>query len=233
MTYYAGTSGFAHPHWVGSFYDDTSVQSSSILSVYAKSIPFVELEQTFYRWPRPEVIEKWAAQTDKSFRITFAGLRRITHEKRLRDVEPLVQYFLNLVAPLEKRAGPVVYQLPAFFRKDVDRLEKFLAAHQGKIRVCMAFKHPSWFSNDVYAVLKNHNAALCFSDSPDAQQELVQTANWNYARLNKIDGDNDASLDAAVTLVKNMAPKGDMFVVVPPSVAGPTTAQRLQERLRA
>jgi uncharacterized protein YecE (DUF72 family) len=126
-----------------------------------------------------------------------------------------------------------VYQLPAFFRKDVDRLETFLATHQEKIRVCMAFKHPSWFSNDVYTVLKNHNTALCFSDGSEAPKEYIPIANWNYARLNKIDGDDDASLNTAAAWVKDMAPKGDVFVVVPPSVAGPTTAQRLQDRLRA
>jgi uncharacterized protein YecE (DUF72 family) len=141
------------------------------------------------------VLENWAATAPEGFRFAIKASRRITHMSRLRAetaAEPLRYLYTNLAALGDKR-GPVLFQLPPFFKKDLPRLTEFLALLPEGHRAAFEFRNESWFEDDVYAALKSAGAALCLSEREDnAPPPLVETAPWGYVRLRLEEYSDDA-----------------------------------------
>jgi uncharacterized protein YecE (DUF72 family) len=147
----------------------------------------VEINNTFYRMPAPEMLRKWAAETPTAFRFALKSPRRITHEKRLAGVGDDLGWLFKSGAELGDKLGPVLFQLPPNFRKDVAKLDAFLAALPAGARAALEFRHESWFSNDVYDALRARAAALCIAESEDLATPLEATAPWGYLRLRRQD----------------------------------------------
>jgi uncharacterized protein YecE (DUF72 family) len=191
MNVLIGTSGFSYPKWRGSFYPE-KLPEPQMLGFYAQKLRTVEINNSFYRMPTPEVIARWASETPPQFRFAVKSPRRITHEKKLADTADAVERLDAGVQALGDKLGPILFQLPPFMKKDLVRLDDFLASLPKRLRPAMEFRHASWFSDDVYACLRARHAALCVAESEDLATPLVATAAWGYLRLRRQDYDQAA-----------------------------------------
>ena len=191
MRVLAGTSGFSYKEWKGSFYPE-DLPASRMLSFYAERLPAVEINNTFYRMPKPALLEGWSAEVPESFRFVLKASQRITHFKRLKETGPDTAYFFDVAAVLGERLGPALFQLPPNLKKDLPRLEAFLETLPAGRRCAFEFRHASWFEDDVFQALRGKSAALCIAEDEELATPLVATADWGYLRLRRQDYDDAA-----------------------------------------
>jgi uncharacterized protein YecE (DUF72 family) len=145
------------------------------------------VNSTFYRLPRRDAVARWVEQTPDGFVFAVKASRYLTHIKRLRDLGPGLERFLERIAPLAEspKLGPLLWQLPPTFRRDDDRLADALARLPSGLRHCLEFRHPSWFVEETYALLRRYGVALAIGDRPQvsAFQTHELTAGWTYVRF--------------------------------------------------
>jgi uncharacterized protein YecE (DUF72 family) len=193
MRVLAGTSGFSYKEWKGSFYPE-DLAAEKMLQFYSQRLPAVEINNTFYRMPKPALLESWAAQVPEEFRFVLKASQRITHHKRLKEAGEEVAYFFRVASTLGGRLGPALFQLPPNLKKDLPRLTDFLALLPADARAAFEFRHASWFEDDVYEALRARGAALCIAEDEELATPLVPTAGWGYLRLRRQDyGDADVA----------------------------------------
>ena len=186
-----GTSGYSYKEWKGSFYPEKLV-AKDMLSYYAGRLNAVELNNTFYRMPQRTMVESWKTQVPDEFRFSVKASQRITHFKRLKEVTEETKYMLDTVSVLEDRLGVVLFQLPPNMKKDLERLESFLINLPSEIRATFEFRHPTWFDDEILELLRQHNRALCVSDTDDLPVNRIdKTADWGYLRLRRVSYSND------------------------------------------
>lgn len=191
----AGASGYSYKEWKGSFYPET-IKPDAMLAFYARHLPTVEINNTFYRMPRSTVLEQWAGATPEQFRFAIKASRRITHDARLQadTAADSVGYLYRTLEALGTKRGPVLFQLPPFLKKDRSRLDDFLQVLPDDHRAAFEFRHASWFDDDIYDALKRAGAALCLSERENNDPPpLVETAPWGYVRL-RLEKYSDADL---------------------------------------
>jgi uncharacterized protein YecE (DUF72 family) len=182
----AGTSGFSYDGWAGTFYPE-DLPAGGRLSYYASRLPAVEINNTFYRMPKPELLANWAAQVPAGFRFALKASQRITHIKRLKEVEAEVKFLLGSARQLGEKLGPVLYGLPPNLKKDVPRLAAFLALLSSDAKAAFEFRNPTWLDAEVFALLKSAGAALCVADDDKGTTPFEATAPWGYLRLRRED----------------------------------------------
>ena len=203
MQVLVGTSGYSYKEWKGTFYPE-DLKAPDMLHHYAERLATVEINNTFYRMPTASLLEHWAEQVPEGFTFVLKGSQRITHMKRLKDVADPVEYFFRTTATLGPKLGPVFFQLPPNFRKDLLRLREFLALLPADRPVAFEFRHESWFDEEVYAALREKGVALCAADTDDSGEEgapIVPTASWGYLRLRRAEYD-DAALQGWIDRVQ-------------------------------
>ncbi len=125
MNLYAGTSGYSYKEWKGHFYPE-KIAPDQMLQFYSTKLPAVEINNTFYRLPKRELLENWGEQVPPDFRFAVKASQKITHMKRLKNTAEETDYLMDVVGALEKKLGVVFFQLPPNFKKDIDRLGAFL-----------------------------------------------------------------------------------------------------------
>jgi uncharacterized protein YecE (DUF72 family) len=146
MLYLAGTSGFSYKPWVGRFYP-RKIAAGDMLRFYGQRLPACEIDNTFYRMPRADVLAGWAAQVPEDFRFTIKASRRITHFKRLKDTAEETGYLLKVVQELGSRLGALLFQLPPNLKKDTDRLARFLDLLPAETPAAFEFREAGWFDD--------------------------------------------------------------------------------------
>lgn len=177
-----GTSGFQYGEWRGSFYP-ADLSKPKMLSFYASHFSTTEINYTFNRLPSQKTLDRWNAATPNGFVFAFKAPKRITHIARLQDCRPLLKAFAKAVAGIGPKCGPVLFQLPPSFKKDLKVLREFLKGMPTGLRAAFEFRHNSWHTDDVFAALRKYNAALCFADTEDLATPLIPTASFAYFRL--------------------------------------------------
>jgi len=186
---YVGTSGYSYKEWKGSFYPE-KLPAKDMLPYYAERLQAVELNNTFYRMPQPSMVESWKHQVPESFRFSVKASQRITHFKRLNEVSEETRLMVDTVSALEDRLGVILFQLPPNMKKDLLRLESFLVQLPAEVPATFEFRHPTWFDDEVLALLGKHNRALCVSDTDDLPvNQIDKTADWGYLRLRRVNYD--------------------------------------------
>jgi uncharacterized protein YecE (DUF72 family) len=185
----AGTSGFAFKEWKGSFYPP-DLKDDGMLGFYAGRFPAVEINNTFYRLPRQDVLEHWAAQVSAPFTFAIKASQRITHFARLKpEAQSALEFLLRNTASLGDRLGPILFQLPPNMKKDVPRLKAFLDLLPGDRRYTIEFRHETWFDDETYEALRARDIPMCIIEQPDFASPFVSTASWGYLRLHRFDYD--------------------------------------------
>jgi uncharacterized protein YecE (DUF72 family) len=179
-----GCSGWNYPHWREVVYPK-GLPARRWLAHYATLFDTVEVNTTFYRLAKPSAVARWVEETPSDFVFAAKASRYMTHMKRLTDLEPGLAKYYDAIEPLASspKLGPVLWQFPANFQRDEDRLADALAVlPEG--RHAFEFRHRSWFVPDVYELLRAYGAALAFGDHPERPwQPLELTAGWTFIRF--------------------------------------------------
>jgi uncharacterized protein YecE (DUF72 family) len=192
MRLLAGTSGYAFKEWKGAFYPD-DLKDDAWLGYYASKFPAVEINNTFYRLPKESVLRDWAAQVPEQFTFSIKASQRITHHARLKpECADTLDFLLRNTSVLGSRLGPVLFQLPPNMKKDLVRLRGFLGLLPSGRRFAIEFRHESWFEDDVFTALREHDVAMCLAEQEDFKCPVHATASWGYLRLHRPDYDAGA-----------------------------------------
>ena len=192
MNLYVGTSGYSYKEWKGSFYPD-KLPAKQMLKYYGEHFRTVEINYTFKRLPTAAVLKTWTDAVPADFRFALKAPEWITHRKRLKDAGDMLANFLEVADKLKRRLGPLLFQLPPNFKKNAPRLQTVLELLPAKRRAAFEFRHASWFDDEVFQLLRDHNVALCIADADDdLEVPLVGTADWGCLRLRRPDYDDAA-----------------------------------------
>ncbi len=177
-----GTSGWYYKHWKGPFYP-LKIRDSEMLPFYFKHFDTVEINNSFYRLPEKNTVKAWHRHTPDGFLFAVKGSRFITHMKKLSNPAESVKYFFEAVKPLGRKLGPIIFQLPPRWKRNIKRLEVFLNELPKELRYSFEFRDKSWLCSEVYTLLAKHNAALCIYDLKGFESPLEITADFTYIRL--------------------------------------------------
>jgi uncharacterized protein YecE (DUF72 family) len=182
-----GCSGWEYRHWRGSFYP-RDLPQSRWLEHYAERFDTVELNGTFYRLPEATTFDSWRRRAPSGFAYAVKASRYLTHQKRLRDpTEPLDRLWTR-AAHLEHHMGPMLYQLPPRWHRNLERLQAFLAALPPRRLHAVEFRDPSWHHPDTYRLLEKHGVALCLHDMPEARAPREPIGPFVYVRFHGREG---------------------------------------------
>lgn len=191
MKLHVGASGYAYKEWKGPFYPE-KIPSKDMLRFYSEHLSAVEINSTYYRMPTQKVLTSWAQQVPEDFVFTFKASQRITHIKRLKEVEQETEYLLTTLSALKERLGPILFQFPANFKVNRERLEGFLGLLPPELRCAFAFRSPSWIEDGILSLLRDRSRALCMEDTDEAPVgSIISTAPWGYLRLRRSDYSDD------------------------------------------
>jgi uncharacterized protein YecE (DUF72 family) len=179
---WVGTSGYNYPEWKGSFYP-ANLPAAEMLPYYSARFPTVEINYTFYRMPNEKLVSGWAAQTPSPYKLTLKAPRRITHDARLQRCGDLVGAFCGVAGTLGDKLGALLFQLPPNLKKDLPRLDAFLADVPRRACAAFEFRHQSWLDEEVFERLAARNLALCVADSEKMSTPVRVTADYAYFRL--------------------------------------------------
>jgi uncharacterized protein YecE (DUF72 family) len=177
-----GTSGWSYANWKEIFYP-AEIKSKEWLGFYAKHLPTVELNNSFYAVPRITTIENWILNTPDDYLFSCKAWNVITHKKKLVDTAEALEKFLIAISGFGSKLGPILFQLPPFIKKDTQLLEDFLKLLPKHQRFVVEFRHVSWFDDEVYALLKQYNVAFCVFELGKFHSPWIITADFVYVRL--------------------------------------------------
>jgi uncharacterized protein YecE (DUF72 family) len=209
---YSGTSGWAYPSWKPVFYPE-KLASAKFLGHYATRLNTVEINYTFRRFPTEKLLRGWSEATPPEFQFAIKANQKITHISRLKNVADFTSDFIRALQPLatEGKLGPVLFQLPPYLKADISLLKEFLASVPRRIRATCEFRHVSWFTDEVYAVMREANVALCNAESEKLETPEVQTADFAYLRLRKEDY-SSTERKAIARKATDLAKSGDAYI---------------------
>jgi uncharacterized protein YecE (DUF72 family) len=182
-----GCSGWQYKHWRGDFYP-AEVPTTRWFEYYAARFDTVEINNTFYRLPEEATFARWAAHAPGRFLFAVKASRFLTHMKKLKDPgEPLERLFSRM-RPLGTHLGPVLYQLPPGWKLDKDRLEQFLQVLPAGVQHVLEFREPSWYADDVSALLERYRVARCLHDMKGSATGMERIGPFVYARFHGVGG---------------------------------------------
>jgi uncharacterized protein YecE (DUF72 family) len=215
---WAGTSGWAYPTWKPAFYP-ARTPAKKFLEFYASQLTSVEVNYTFRALPTAKMLEGWLAATPPHFRFSFKSPQRITHFKRLVECSDDVAQFIGALEPVRQagKLGLLLFQLPPNFKANAERLTSFLNIPafkaSGTTSIAFEFRHESWFNEDIYAILRQHNAALCMAESDDLATPEVHTASSHTSfRLRRNGAYSLAELATFAQRFTALAKQRDVYV---------------------
>jgi len=177
-----GTSGWNYKHWLGRFYPKR-FPASDMLSFYAGHFDTVELNNSFYHLPSIKSFRSWRETVPEDFIFAVKGSRFITHMKKLKAPKTSTKKFFARVEKLDQKLGPILFQLPPHWRVNVQRLATFLERMPKQYRYAFEFREQSWFMDEVYDLLRQHNVALCIYHMSGYDSPIELTADFTYIRF--------------------------------------------------
>jgi uncharacterized protein YecE (DUF72 family) len=234
MKLWVGTSGYNYPEWKGTFYPQ-KMPAAKMLPYYAQHFATVEINYTFYRTPNEKILAGWNTQTPENFKLTLKAPKRLTHIAKLRECADLLAYFLKTAATLGPKLGAILFQLPPYFRKDLEVFDAFLQLLPQGTCAAFEFRHASWMDPEVFARLRAHDLALCVADSEKFSTPVQITARYGYFRLRDEGYKPDDLVRWAQVIREQAAHCSDVFIYFKheESGIGPQFAKILLEALGA
>jgi uncharacterized protein YecE (DUF72 family) len=182
-----GCSGWIYPHWRGRFYPE-KLAVKRWFAFYAEHFDTVEINNSFYRLPKPETFDAWAAQAPPGFRYAVKANRFLTQAKKLKDCEEPMARMMPAFRHLGQTLGPVLYQLPPRFKVNLERLERFLELVPKDVANVFEFRDNSWHDDAVFALLERYGASFCAHDMPGSQSPDLAVGPVAYVRFHGGEG---------------------------------------------
>ncbi len=182
-----GCSGWVYKHWRGIFYPEGLAQMRWF-ERYAEEFDTVEINNSFYRLPRPETFDKWRDQAPEGFRYAVKANRFLTHMKKLKGVEEETERFMSLARRLGANLGPILYQLPPSLHKDAERLEAFLKLLPNDLEHVVEFRHRSWYDEEILSLLNHHGAGFVAHDLKGLRSPTWASGKIAYVRFHGTTG---------------------------------------------
>jgi len=184
LKFFVGVSGFSYASWKGNFYPK-DLKNEDFLSFYAGKLNSVEINSSFYAPPSAATVKSWAGKTGEDFRFAIKSPRLITHTLKIGKGAPEAADRLRKTLDLlEGKLGPVLFQLPPFFKQDLKTLESFLTQTAG-VKKVFEFRHDSWMNDSTYQLLGKHDAGFVIAETEDMKPVLKVTGGLPYFRLRK------------------------------------------------
>lgn len=181
-----GTSGWNYDHWKGAFYPD-GLHQSDWLGYYAQRFSTVEVNNTFYSLPEQDTVDGWRQTPERGFLFSVKASRYLTHMKKLKQAPESLAMFLGCAEAFGDKLGPLLFQLPPNWHANPDRLQSFIESLEsqatGSPRAVFEFRDESWFTDEVYRVLADHDCAFCIYELAGMQSPSMVTSTVVYVRL--------------------------------------------------
>lgn len=226
MKIWAGVSGFQYKAWVGSFYPEGTTERD-MLAAYSARLPACEINNTFYRMPKRDVVARWQAQAAAGFSFVIKGSQRITHKARLKLPEAMesMAYLWQVVEPLGAQLGCVLLQTPPNLKRNDELLRDFLTSTERKCPVALELAHASWNDNAVDEMLAAAGCTRVVADKEGAETWWPRAMPWGYVRLRQAAYD-DAAMNAVIrNLYERGANRAWVFFKHEETAAGPLMAE--------
>jgi len=182
---FVGTSGFYYEGWKGKFYPE-GIRNNRMLEYYSSRFNTVELNSTFYRLPTEKTIKGWRERVGADFVFSAKGSRYITHRLRLKNTAEPLSLMFERFRSFGGKLGVVLFQLPPSLKSDFGLLESFLVQLDEGYRYAVEFRHPSWFDDHTFEILRRYNTALCVESHPKLPEVFEVTADFIYVRFHGI-----------------------------------------------
>ena len=179
---FIGTSGWSYKHWVGKFYPEKS-NSEEQFKFYTKHFDTVEINNSFYRLPPRSVFETWYEHSPKRFFFVIKASRFITHMRKLTQPQEPIARLFNSIDALKEKLGPILFQLPPKWKVNATRLREFLEALPKGHRYVFEFRNETWYTEEIYQLLSDFNAAFCIYELAGHMSPMTITADFVYLRL--------------------------------------------------
>ncbi len=182
VSIHIGTSGWSYAHWEDVLYP-RDASSLERLDAYARRFRTVEVNNTFYRWPKDEVFSTWRERLPEGFVVSVKASRGLTQFRKLNDPGAWLARMESGLSRLREKRGVTLYQLPPHFPIHLDRLDRFLAVLPSGQRAAVEFRNPSWETEETFSVLERRGAAYCVTSGANLPCILRATADFVYVRL--------------------------------------------------
>lgn len=179
---YLGCSGWFYLHWQGLFYPDDLPQKKWF-AYYCRHFNTVELNSTFYRWPKESTVKSWYRNSPPDFVYTLKVNKFITHIKKFKNCKKLINDFYNLGESLKEKIGCFLFQLPPSLKYSKEKLKEIINQLDNEKLNAIEFRHFSWFNSEVYDSLKKNHLIYCIVSAPYLVEEFVKTAQDIYLRF--------------------------------------------------
>lgn len=197
MRIFVGTSGYSYKEWKGSFYPE-KFSEKNMLHYYSGHFNTVEINNTFYKMPKKDVLASWRDQVNEDFRFVIKANKRLTAFKNIDDIRDSFKWFCDNIDIMGRSLGVVLFQFPPFIKVNPEKLESLLDIMPEKMKGAFEFKSSTWFKNEIYDLLKNKGAALVISETDEEKDpELIHTSDWGYLRLRRTDYNSENLKDWA------------------------------------
>lgn len=180
--YYLGCSGWYYHDWKGRFYPQ-KLSKSRWLEYYGEHFNTVEINNTFYRFPSEKTVEGWYKRTPDNFRITIKANQTITHRKRFKNTQSTINGFYKIIEALEDKLACILFQIPPQESRNIDFLKNVLKQLDPSKTNVIEFRHPSWFEDEVYDLLRDFNVEFCSVSTSGLPEELVVILDTVYIRF--------------------------------------------------
>ncbi len=183
MNWKIGCSGYYYPEWRGLFYP-LDVPRADWFVFYCRYFQTIELNTTFYRFPRVEFLTRWYERSPEDFIFSVKAPRLITHYKRFRDAKQYLSDFYRAVrGGLKEKSGPVLFQFPGNFAFDENRLEKLVRLVNPAFNNVFEFRHESWWNEQVFTRFTEANLTFAGMDHPQLPADVIKTSSMIYYRF--------------------------------------------------
>jgi uncharacterized protein YecE (DUF72 family) len=191
-----GCSGWEYTHWKGDFYP-ADLPKGRWFQHYARTFDTVEINNSFYRLPAPETMDRWRLQAPPGFVYAVKASRYLTHMRKLKEPADPLGLLFDRARALGPHLGPVLYQLPPRWRPDHVRLEAFLAALPPDVPQAIEFREAAWYSDRTLELLSRWNVALCLHDMTGSASPRAVVGPFVYVRFHGASAKYGGSYSAA------------------------------------
>lgn len=177
-----GCSGYFYWGWKGKFYPP-DLKPNEWFKYYSKIFNTVEINSTFYNFPKKHSLKKWHKEAPENFKFTLKAHKSITHLKRFKNAKEEIENFYDVALTLKEKLGCILFQMPPSFKYSSENLEAVIKNLDKTFKNVIEFRHLSWWNEDVYKKMKENNIIFCSVSAPKLPEDIIQTTKDIYIRF--------------------------------------------------